>query len=482
MRHVLKYALGVSVIALAAVGCNSFLEADNAINDPNQPTQATREQLFIAIQAGQIAQQEAGVAQFSCLILQHCSGSGNYVEGWAQYGQFNSASHNVDFNQIYTGGGIVDIHKVRQLSEADGDKVYLGIIKVWEALAVSFGADNWGDIPYSQVDTSKTPGFDRQLAIYDELQRLLDGAIADLGGSGAGPGPLDLIYGGDKTKWIQAAYTLKARLYMHTAEARGAAAYTAAIAAANNGISTRANDFLAFHGSGTNERNMWYQFANTTFGQYLKAGAALVNLMRTRGDNQRLAQYFSEVAPGVYRGSDVNAPTALAVSEVATVPSSTRIDATFRQPILTYDETQLILAEAKERTAGVAAAQPHLNNVRTFYGLPTVTATLQAIAEEEYVTYFQNVEAWQSYKRTCYPNLTPYAEAEPPLIPARLWYGQTEENANPNVPSQGEQNTKGGVGKTNNGTASTGSTAAPGMNPNDPPGGTVIPAASCLGS
>ena len=479
MRHVLKYALGVSVLAVAATGCNSFLESESAINDPNQPTQATRDQLFIAIQAGQIAQQEAGVAMFSCLMIQHCSGSGNFVEGWAQYA-INSGSHNVDFNQVFTGGGLVDLRRVKALADADGDKVYLGIVKTWEALAVSFGADNWGDIPYS--DSSSTPSFDRQMAVYDALQTLLDEAIADLGGSGAGPGPLDLTYGGDKTKWRQAAFTLKARLYLHTAEVRGAAAYTAAIAAANNGISTRTNDFLAFHGNGTNERNMWYQFANTTFGQYLKAGEALVELMKARGDNQRLSQYFSEVAPGQYRGSNVNAPTELAVSEVATVPSSTRIDPTFRQPILTYDETQLILAEAKERTTGVATAQLHLNNVRTFYGLPIAAATLQAIAEEEYVTYFQNVEAWQSYKRTCYPNLTPYLDADPPLIPSRLYYGQTEENANPNVPGQGEQNTLGGVGKRNRGTEPTGSTAAPGMNPNDPPGGTVNNAGACLGT
>lgn len=481
MRRYLRLALP-GVLLAGAAGCSDFLEAENAIRDPNEPSQATRDQLFVAAQVAMFGLQEANVAQFSCVVIQHCGGTGNYVEGYAQQYTQDASTFDADFNQIYIGGGLVDLRGVQASAEEEGNLPYAGMAKVIEAINISFAADNWGDIPYTAVRAGgDTPDFDQQLAVYDTLQLLLDEAIADLGGAG-GPAPtFDLIYAGDKTKWIQAAYTLKARIHMHTAEVRGAPAYEAAIAAAQLGISAPENDLRALHNPATSERNLWYQFAFSTFGQYLKAGAGLVDIMEARGDRQRLAQYFSEIAPGDYAGFDVNLDGPTLVSEVATTPPSTRITDTFRQPIITWDENQLILAEARFQTAGAGAAQPHLDAVRTRYGLAAAPATLQLIAEEQYVSYFQNVEAWQSYKRLCYPNLVPSDEASPAKIPARLYYGETEGNANPNTPSEAEQDAQGGIGKKAQGAEPTGSTATARRNPNDPPGGTVNPGAACIG-
>ena len=57
---------------------------------------------------------------------------------------------------------------------------------------------------------------------------------------GAGPGGYDLVYSGDKAKWTQAAHTLKARIYLHLAEARGATQYASARTEAQAGISAPA--------------------------------------------------------------------------------------------------------------------------------------------------------------------------------------------------------------------------------------------------
>ena len=482
MRRHLRLALPGLLLALGGAGCNSFLDAENATFDPNAPTQATRDQLFVAAQVAMFGLQEANVAQFSCVILQHCSGTGNYVEGYAQTYTQNSTTFDADFNLIFTGGGLVDLRTIQSSATEAGNLPYAGMAKVIEAVNISFAADNWGDIPYTDIRSgSSTPSFDKQFDVYDSLQVVLDQAITDLGGAGDGPSSaLDFVYGGDKTKWIRAAYTLKARIHMHTAEVRGTSAYQAAIAAAQLGISDTLGDFRALHGTATSERNLWYQFAFSTFGQYLKAGSTLVNIMEARSD-PRLPDYFSEIAPGDYEGFDIITDAPATVSEVTTVPPSTRITDTYRQPIITYEENQLILAEANFQVAGAAAAQPFLDAARALHGLPSVPATLQQIAEEQYVAYFQNVEAWQSYKRTCYPNLVPSDAVTPARIPARLFYGDTELNANPNTPSEAEQVANGGGGFRNGGAEPTGSTAAPARNPNDPPGGTVNPAGSCLG-
>jgi hypothetical protein len=375
MRRYLTAFLGGAALA-AAAGCNDFLNESDVARDPNNPTEASRNQLFVATQSNLFGLQESGIAQTVCMWMQQCAGlGGRFVEQRGTNYQRLTGDYNADFAGIYTGGGLLDLRKIQASAEADGDQVYAGVAKVMEAFLIGFAADVWGNIPYSEAaGENPTPKFDNQLEVYAALQALLDEAITDLGGAGDGPGTFDLIYGGDKDKWVEAAYTLKARYFMHTAEGptRGtfvASAYENAITAANNGISSRANDFRAFHGSETSERNIWYQFETASgFGQDLVAGSRLVNLMVQRSD-PRISEYFEPNEAGTFGGLDVNGDTPS--SQI----SSLNLSPEFRQPLITWAENQLILAEAKFQTGGgAAAAAPHVNAVRQAFGLAPLPA------------------------------------------------------------------------------------------------------------
>jgi len=454
MRRLMAGLLGAVLIAGSAVGCKDFLNEEDVAQDPNNPTKATRDQLLVAAQTALFGLEESGVAQTACMWMQQCAGTGGrFVEQRGTNYQRLTSDYNNDFSQLYIGAGLVDLRKIQTNADAAGDKVYVGVAKVLEAFLIGFGADAWGNIPYSEAaGANGSPKFDNQLDVYAALQTLLTSAIADLDGAGSGPGAFDLVYGGDKTKWKQAAYTLKARYYMHTAEGptRGtfvSAAYQSAITAANSGIASAANDFKAFHGSATSERNIWYQFFTASgFGNDLVAGARLVDLMKARND-PRLSAYFLPNEAGGYGGLDVN--TATPANQI----SALNLEPEYRQPLLTWAENQLILAEAKFQTAGgAAAAAPHVNAVRQAVGLAPLTVgqvTLQSIMEEKYVALFQNVEAWSDYRRTCFPVLDPAGSAA--QIPGRVYYGQAEENANPNTPTVAAQDAANG-----------------GRNPNDP--------------
>ena len=158
--------------------------------------------------------------------------------------------------------------------------------------------------------------------------------------------------------------------------------------------------------------------------------------MLARND-PRLDDYFGLNANGTYGGYD--APTdATDPDDISPLTGSSRNVPNFRQPLITWEENQLILAEAKLMTAGAAAAQPHLDAVRNQYGLLPVPATLEYIILEKYVALFQNIEVWSDWKRTCFPDLNPAAGQS--VIPGRLFYGQTEEQTNPNTPRSSEQN------------------------------------------
>src|SRR3989454_5634890 len=136
------------------------------------------------------------------------------------------------------------------------------------------------------------------MVVYDSVQSVLSQAITNLGGAGTGPLGNDLVYGGDKVKWTAAAHTLKARFLLHTVEAAAnkATVYNNVITEATAGIGSRAGDLLAYHSTATSERNIWYQFQTTTFGQDLVAGKALVDRLKASGGSQG-PQDLTEEAP-----------------------------------------------------------------------------------------------------------------------------------------------------------------------------------------
>jgi starch-binding outer membrane protein, SusD/RagB family len=433
--------LASALLAGGTAGCSDFLSGEDVTGNPNQPTGATRDALFVAFQAGQFGVQEYGLAQIACEWTQQCNGVQRFSFTRTTYDIIDT-DYNADWAQIYGGGGLKEIREVQVSATADNEIVYRGIAKVWEAFTMGTAASLWGDIPYSQAGPENpTPVFDDQLAIYDALQVLLDGAIADLqsGIVQTGVGANDLVYGGDPLKWIEAANTLKARFFLHTAEVRGPPAYTAALAAAQLGISTPLNNFTAFHSQTQGEQNGWFQFYNLSgFGQDVVAGQFLAELMVARNDTLRLAEYFAPSVPGPYGGmAPDGTESAAGVSQL----QGLRATPDFRQPYITWQENQLIMAEASFVLSGAGAAQPFVDAVRASAGLTSIpVASLNTVMEEKYVALFQNIEVFNDYKRTCYPPITPVPHAVfGGVVPGRLFYAQSETNVNPNAPSVAQQ-------------------------------------------
>ncbi|MDP9206882.1 MAG: SusD/RagB family nutrient-binding outer membrane lipoprotein [Gemmatimonadota bacterium] len=428
-RHILYTAAGLGLVA-GLSGCSSFLDADKAVADPNAPTVATVNQLLSGIEANIFGQQEGPVAMLICEWMQQCAGTaGRFVEVQGTYTITNN-SFDGSFSSIYTAGGLLAIKDAEARADAIPDKQYKGVLEVLEAMNMLFGADNWGSIPYREAVVSTTPAFDPQLQIYDDLLALLTQAIADLNGSGNGPGAYDLVYAGDKVKWIQAAHTLRARIYLHLAEVRGVSQYALARTEAQAGISAPANDWKTLHSEATSERNMWLQFQLTSFGQDLVAGSRLVQIMKAQND-PRLPDYFGTNSTGGYGGYDV--ATQQTVGEPSPIANSNRNVPTFGQPIITYDENQLILAETAFRAGDIGNAAIALNNVRARYGKSLIPApTLADIMTEKYIALFQNIEYWNDYKRTCLPVLTPALGRS--VVPGRIPYGFTEVQTNTNTP------------------------------------------------
>ncbi len=445
MHKSLRIAISAVLPVIAAAGCGDFLSGPKLTTDPNAQTDVrSPDQFMVAVSANEWFLQEAGLARTVAIWHQQLAGVDRQYSSLDVYNVAED-DYSGQFDAFYVGGGLIDIRKLQVKVTELKDRRYLGIAKVIEAFNVGTAADIWGDIPYSEaVGTVATPKLDKQLDVYTAIQKVLDDAIVELNsGAGIGPGSADLVYGGSSAKWLALAHTLKARYFMHVAEV-DPSNYAKALAEAKQGISSKANDYTTYHSTTPTEWNLWYQFQFDR-DSYMRAGKFLVDLLKARND-PRITEYFEGPtsvgsAPGQSLGSasnlrPFNQTTSSSCFALSITPGGA---CAFRQPLFTYAETQLIIAEASYRTGDITGALAALNAERASVSTPlpaltglTGTALLTEIMTEKYIALFQNIEVWSDYRRTCLPKLTPAPGKT--AIPGRLLYPFSERNSNPNIP------------------------------------------------
>jgi hypothetical protein len=470
-----RKAASVLALTMIGAGCSEFLSGPGLTENPNDPTEATAVQQLIAVQANMATRLEGQIARCASIFTQQLIGSNNQQLMWCTGYGITESDISGAMSGFYTGAGLKGIRNVQQLARASADSLMVGMALVWEGLSMGTAAAVWGDLPYSEALTAgiETPELDSQQDLYTAVQARLDEGIAALTAarnailavpadtaSNCVPNGLgtqaDLIYCATAVRrlveigrWIRAAYTVKARFYLHLVERNGVSAYTTALAAANLGINEAptsptqaihgqaAGDFRTFHGSVQDvDANIWGEFLLSR--QDIVAGNAMIQILKARNDTVRMAAYFDANAQLQYVGADQDNVTVTPVGCAAPCAASvldaaTRRAFTFRQPLVTWAENQLILAEAKFRTGDSAGAAVNVNAVRTAVGLPALAApTFVDVMTEKYIAQYQNIDVWADYKRTCIPTLTPNGGATEVL--GRLPYGSAERTANNNVP------------------------------------------------
>ena len=423
---------GVILLTLFIGACDFITPVES---NPNSVGVATVDQLFTGIQVNSYFLAEGQISRLAAIWTQQMAGTDRQFISLDGY-TFTEEELNDEFSTIYTGGGLIDLRVAIAQAEDAGRRVYAGILKIHEAYMIGTGASVFGDIPYSEAVTegNDAPVLDGQAAVYAAIQILLDDAIADLAsGAGAGPGGVDLNFGGNPASWTAVAYTLKARFHLHWGEATGATAYSAAALAAQNGIQAASGSWKTIHSSDATENNLWYQFQRDRSG-YISAGDYLVPLMS--GD-PRILDYFTDPGGGpVARASELSATGFGAPA--------------FNFSIVSCSENAFIMAEAHYAAGNtgpaIAAAQAGLVCEQDEWGVDlsarsatigglTGAPLLAAIMDQKYIAMFLNAEVYNDYKRTCLPAIVERSGG----MPGRPFYGQDERQSNPNIPAPAQQ-------------------------------------------
>ena len=453
--------IAVLVIASSLTGCKKLFDEKDIQTNPNAVTDVDVRTLLSGTMLGVAFLHEDTDVRIAAMWAGQLNG---LFRAHLGFGQYIVSSQTFSWNTLYPVGNQARL--IQTKADALGDKWTKGVGQILEALVVAKATSLYGDVPYSQAfDSQKfpTPVFDKQADVYAALQITLDKAIVNLSATtGLAFGANDFVYQGDVNKWKALAHSLKARLFLHTNN------YREAIASASLGIQNTSGDALIPHGTSqgqnTNQNFDFFRVSragDTGFdGSYLRTlMQSRVNAANTKTNETALYNHFVKVGITAPNAQDPNTTDGAFVADAP-------------HPIMTFYETQLIIAEAEARLGNTNAALVALNKVRaalaTGYlngrafsatnrryeaytlndfgvsglanptNLPTIqTAMLYEIISQRFIVLLLQYEVFNDYRRLAVA--LPVVQLPIPLAvgnrkPQRFIYPQQEINSNPNAP------------------------------------------------
>ncbi len=456
----------VALLALFMLGaCQDLFDNPLITRNPNSPEDASIDKVMTGGLSGLALLSEDTDIRIPMLWVGHLTGLSRQHLGFAEY---IASATTFGFGDPYNVVAQMRIVQTKAV-ELNTSRI-AGAAQVVEALIIAKQASLYGDIPYTEaldVEKFPKPKYDKMSDVYASLQTTLSTAIANLskpvlpdGGTITG----DFIYGGDAAKWIAAANSLKARLALHVGD------YPNAIVFASAGITSSADDMLIPHGDSyavdQNLHNVFFDI-NRPADTGCESPTVLPGLMEAREGRDRLWNHFFQ-DPGIYTGN----------TDPNTVDGYFQLNSP--QPVITFMENRLIVAEANARLAApnLPNAMAALNEVRAelmtgdIYGqtmpsgtlnyIPlllidplydTQTELLEEILTTKYILMFGMLEVWNDLRRcqTALPivqvmNIAgtlpiasdPIVSTTTGRIPDRFIYPQNQINTNgANLPAGG---------------------------------------------
>ena len=417
------------------------------------------------------------------------------------------------FNDEYTGaywGGLrsiqggaypVQVKLVVDLIQFTKDKPeyknLYQIARIMKALIMERITDLYGDVPYfdaglAYYTNNFQPAYDKQQDIYIDLLKEVEEATTALVDAGDKPAG-DAFYSGNIGQWKRFGNTLLLRIAMRLTKIDPAMAQSYVIKVQGKTMESNADNALVRHdksgGGTTKNRNSQTFLGDAGLDYYyIKWSQTFINFLKSTND-PRLEKvavtklYLSpnstiqngtgdsdpSVQKGMPNGKDLSSIPGQAISldpSFTTIPdysSPSPYMIKYDGPtfILTYAESELLLADAAQRwNVGGDAATHYRNGVKaamTFLtqydaaltisdtdadaylsGHPYNAANGLEMINSQYwahtITMIDFYETWSNWRRTGFPVLTPVnypGNVTGGIIPRRLPYPLSEASFNP---------------------------------------------------
>ncbi len=465
MKQNILSKAGLLILLIAVLSsCNKWIDPEMNIN-PDAPTVVPMDLLLPTIEARfsyNIVQGNDGERTLS-LWVQHLTGISRQSQAEGAY-SFRAGDANNTWGSVYAGV-LMDAKQLIEMSQQPETKStqFEAVGKIITAATYGYASDLWGDIPFSEAlqgAENTTPKFDSQQDIYAGIQSLLDDGINLLknpGGDDVFSLDGDIIFGGDVNKWIGAAYALKARYALHLSKVSGDA-YATALDYLDNALSDAGGSAYYYYAAGnSNNANPLFLFMQDRGD--VRVSDVIIDRLKNTND-PRLTAYANPIndtlvvdgvtyPPGSYVGAPAGVPL-----DGASEPGPGIASSNTKTPIITYTEVEFMKAECLAKTGNDAGAQAALKSAvsaslneygvfdadwfTTFSGeVDALTGNdlYQRIMTEKWVALMYNFEAYNDWRRTGFPALTPNPAAGGKEIPRRFPYATDPITYNPNTPA-----------------------------------------------
>ncbi|MEZ0611850.1 SusD/RagB family nutrient-binding outer membrane lipoprotein [Fibrella sp. WM1] len=340
--------------------------------------------------------------------------------------------------------------------------VYEGPALILKAYMAAALTDIYGDVPYSEALQGQTgvitPTYDAQQAIYTATGGILDNLTKGIASINAYKGTTaldgDLLFGGNRAKWILFANALKIKALMRISGKIDVKAELQKVVQEGNYIKANADNAVFRFGTQPNN----FRMSTARVGDYnLFIMSKTSEEILTERNDPRIQTYFraASAKPGTYRGL-LNGPDASKLSISVADYSLTgtifrenadRLSANF----MTAAETSFLLAEAAERGLIAASAKDHyergitqafeywqtvlpatyLSGSKVAYNQNGQNPIEQIITQKWLANIINGYEGWIEWRRTGFPRLKSIsASLNNGLIPTRMPYPNSESALN----------------------------------------------------
>lgn len=168
------------------------------------------------IHSGEEGRAENGLSQFGMEPVRILNGGGS---GPLYRDLYTPSDFDLLWDNVYARA-LIDIKTMIPLAEEAEQYTHVAIAQILEAYIMMSMVDFFGDVPYSEAARGGegiiNPQVDSGADIYAALDILLLEAIGNLNKSESSLPSNDLFYGGDESKWIKAANTMRLKLYLQS--------------------------------------------------------------------------------------------------------------------------------------------------------------------------------------------------------------------------------------------------------------------------
>ncbi|WP_268225613.1 SusD/RagB family nutrient-binding outer membrane lipoprotein [Sinomicrobium oceani] len=434
----IKIAGFIFFMSLIVSGCSDYLDINE---DPDSPTygQITESVLLPGILSSVSYELTGGYpARASSLWTQQIATTGTGRGISTLFLQDPDVNNTWKFT-LYTG--VLKNARLMQEKAIESESPqYEGIAYVVQAYGVSILADFWGDAPWSEAlnDDIEKPVFDSQEELYTAIDDLLEKAISTLDAAINAGGTVngDLLYNGDVEKWKKLAYSLRARYAMRLIYAKGDDQADMVLAYFEDGFASNQDDAGFVFEDKENANNPWVQWQDKWTNLFVNK--FVIDKLEADSDPRVDAFALKSEAEDIIVGGENGAVIQLdSVSLLSTqnaqgalsgrgyyINNESAVD------WMTYSELMFLASEAYLFKGDIVNAQDYLHkgikaNLQKIVSNGTLNieesdmdqfangfilpvdfeSAQKMIIEQKYIANYLQIEPYNDYRRTGYPEI-----------------------------------------------------------------------------